>query len=105
MNKITISTGHPDAGRVYAEAYGEALAREAALREQLETLRSDRDAEKEMKAKARSQRDVQTIRAGDLQTRLQAVQKYVEKLIDQSKNQDSIATGCLSDILYVIKEK
>lgn len=79
------------------------LASEAEEREA--TLRSDRDAEKEMKAKARSQRDVQTIRAGGLQTRLQSVQKYVEKLIDQSKNQDSVATGYLSDILDVIKGK
>lgn len=36
MNKITISTGHPDAGRVYSEAYDAALAREAVLREELE---------------------------------------------------------------------
>lgn len=40
MNKITISTGHPDAGRVYAEAYEEVLAREAALREELEDAKS-----------------------------------------------------------------
>lgn len=43
MNKITISTGHPDAGRVYAEAYGEALAREATLREELSVLEHWRD--------------------------------------------------------------
>lgn len=35
MNKITISTGHPDAGLVYAEAYEAVLVREAALREEL----------------------------------------------------------------------
>lgn len=35
MNKITISTGHPDAGRVYAEAYDAASAREEALREEV----------------------------------------------------------------------
>ena len=36
MSKITISTGHPDAGRVYAEAYEESLAREAALTDHLD---------------------------------------------------------------------
>lgn len=40
MSKITISTGHPDAGRVYAEAYDAALAREAALREDLLNMTS-----------------------------------------------------------------
>lgn len=43
MNKITISTGHPDAGRVYAEAYEESLAREAALREELKSLSAVRN--------------------------------------------------------------
>lgn len=43
MNKITISTGHPDAGRVYAEAYEEALAREDELREELAGLEHWRD--------------------------------------------------------------
>lgn len=41
MEKITISTGHPDAGRVYAEAYDAALSREAALREELSKLADD----------------------------------------------------------------
>lgn len=51
MNKITISTGHPDAGRVYAEAYDAASAREEALREEVLVLKKggkllvgDRDA-------------------------------------------------------------
>lgn len=41
MEKITISTGHPDAGRVYAEAYDAALTREASLREELSKLADD----------------------------------------------------------------
>lgn len=49
-----------------------ALGREAALREELATIYSDRDAEKKMKAKARDQRDVQTIMACELQQRLTA---------------------------------
>lgn len=79
------------------------LASEAALREELATIRADRDAEKEMKAKARGQRDVQTIRAGDLQQRLTVADQYVQRLIDCSKGKDSIATGYLSDILDVLK--
>ena len=45
MSKITISTGHPDAGSIYAQAYEDALAREAALREEL--ARFKRDAEQD----------------------------------------------------------
>lgn len=57
-----------------------ALAREAALREELATIRADRGAEKEMKAKARGQRDVQTIRAGALQQRLAVAEQRVDCL-------------------------
>lgn len=88
MNKITISTGHPDAGRIYAEAYDAALAREAVLREELATIRADRDAEKKMKAKARDQRDVQTIRACELQQRLTVAEQRageLEGLLHMSK--------------------
>lgn len=35
--------------------------------------------------------------------RLTAAEQFVRKLIDCAKNQDSIATGYLSDILDVIK--
>ena len=35
--------------------------------------------------------------------RLTTAEQYVQKLIDASENQDSIATGYLSDILNVIK--
>lgn len=35
--------------------------------------------------------------------RLTAAEQFVQKLIDCAKNQDSIATGYLSDILDVIK--
>ena len=41
MNKITISTSHPDAGRIYAEAYQDALKREDKLREALTDKRED----------------------------------------------------------------
>lgn len=92
MEKITISTGHPDAGRVYAEAYDAALAREASLREELATIYSDRDAEKEMKAKARDQRDVQTIRACELQQRLTVAERREsearEELLELSRKLD-----------------
>lgn len=94
MNKITISTGHPDAGRIYAEAYAAALAREAALRGELATIRADRDAEKKMKAKARDQRDVQTIRACELQQRLTVAEqqlsiqdRFVGYLLDQCEGE------------------
>lgn len=54
----------------YKFKLGLAVAREEKLREELASIRADRDAEKEMKAKARDQRDVQTIRACELQQRL-----------------------------------
>ena len=38
-----------------------------------------------------------------LQQRLTATEQFVQKMVDCSKNQDSIATGYLSDILDVIK--
>lgn len=41
--------------------------------------------------------------AQDKQQRLTATEQFVQKLIDCTKNQDSIATGYLSDILDVIK--
>lgn len=65
-----------------------ALGREAALREELATIRADRDAEKEMKAKARDQRDVQTIRACELQQRLTVAEQRageLEGLLHMSK--------------------
>ena len=37
MSEITISTGHPDAGRIYAEALDRVIAERDALRETLET--------------------------------------------------------------------
>lgn len=56
--------------RDYKFKLGLAVAREEKLREELASIRADRDAEKEMKAKARDQRDVQTIRAYELKQRL-----------------------------------
>ena len=41
--------------------------------------------------------------AKDIQQRLTLAEQFVQKLIDCTKNQDSIATGYLSDILDVIK--
>ena len=41
--------------------------------------------------------------ANQLQQRLTTAEKYVQRLVNCSKNQDSIATGYLSDILDVIK--
>ena len=61
-----------------------ALGREAALREELATIRADRDAEKKMKAKARDQRDVQTIRACELKQRLTVAEKLLQRVIDSS---------------------
>lgn len=53
--------------------------RDAALR-QVETITADRDAEKQMKAKARIQRDVQTAKAADLQERLTAADERADVL-------------------------
>ena len=54
--------------------------RDAALR-QVETITADRDAEKQMKAKARIQRDVQTAKATDLQNRLTAADERADTAI------------------------
>lgn len=97
MNKITISTGHPDAGRIYAEAYDAALAREAVLREELATIRADRDAEKKMKAKARDQRDVQTIRACELQQRLTVAE---QQLGIQDRFAGYLLDHCEGEVIY-----
>lgn len=71
-----------------------ALGREAALREELATIYSDRDAEKEMKAKARDQRDVQTIRACELQRRLAVAEQRAEMLEREFKKLRDVAHGC-----------
>ena len=70
---------------------GESLEREAALREELATIYSDRDAEKEMKAKARDQRDVQTIRACELQQRLTVAEKRASVLESAAREMIRIA--------------
>jgi hypothetical protein len=77
---------------VSAVQHDAALAREAALREELATIYSDRDAEKKMKAKARDQRDVQTIRACELQQRLTVAEQRVTKL-----------TGILRDVSEYVR--
>ena len=73
---IELKDGHlvhvDDFDRVTAE-------RDAALR-QVETITADRDAEKQMKAKARIQRDVQTAKAADLQERLTAADERADVL-------------------------
>lgn len=103
MSKITISTDHPDAGHIYAEAYATALGREAALRVDLATVYSDRDAEKEMKAKARDQRDVQTIRACELQRRLTVAEQRVDLLEGLLKSGSSPTYAHCSAVMEALK--
>lgn len=106
---VIVDESQPDIPKNYvvrvvlAKHYDAALSREDALRVELATIYSDRDAEKEMKAKARDQRDVQTIRACELQQRLTVAEQRVQRMVDCSKGQDSIATGYLSDILALLK--
>lgn len=103
MNNTAISTGHPDAGRVYAAAYQATLERYNVLREELGSAQQLANMWKEQERL----RCVQLTDVGkerdDLQQRLTISEKYVQRLVNCSKNQDSIATGYLSDILDVIK--
>lgn len=66
--------------------------REAALREELEALRESYEAMRDRKNSI-----------VDLQQRLTVAEQFVQKLVDCSKGQDSIATGYLSDIFAELK--
>lgn len=110
MSKIEISTGHPDSGRVYAEAYDAALAREALLTEKL--FAQEQIIENLTAHEAALRNDVLTLEKGgqlivrdmhDYRQRLTDAEKFVQKMVDCTKGQHSVATGYLSDILDVIK--
>ncbi len=78
----------------------EAERREAALREELATSRAafkeELDGVKYTRRKFRQERD-------SLQQRLTEAERYVQKMIDCSQGQGSIATGYLADILAKLK--
>ena len=69
-----------------------ALGREAALREDLEALRESYEAMRDRKNSIVY-----------LQQRLTFAEQRVQRMVDCSKGQDSIATGYLSDILALLK--
>ncbi|KAA8702835.1 hypothetical protein [Pseudomonas proteolytica] len=75
MSEITISTGHPDAGRIYAEA----LTRVTAERDALQALLTAED------------------------ERADSAITFVTRLIECAGRQPSIATGYLRDILDTLK--
>jgi len=75
MGKITISTGHPDAGRVYAEAYDAALSREAALREEIELAKQVQEATDAIVAMVDGQRDHWIEKCGLLKQRLTVAER------------------------------
>ena len=85
---------------VLAEDYDASLTREAALREELVTSRAafkeELDGVKYTRRKFRQERDA-------LQQRLTDAERYMQKMIDCSQSQDSIATGYLADILAKLK--
>lgn len=66
-----------------------ALAREAALREELYQAKEARDAE--------------MLNGVRTQQRLTVAEQQVQRMVDCSKGQDSVATGYLSDILALLK--
>ena len=78
----------------------EAERRESALREELATSRTafkeELDGVKYTRRKFRQERDA-------LQQRLTDAERYVQKMVDCSQGQDSIATGYLADILGKLK--
>ena len=76
----------------------EAAEREAALREELDLLKPTFESTFDAAQRDRTERDA-------LQQRLTVAEQFVQRLIDFTKNQDSITTGYLSDILNVIKGK
>lgn len=85
MNKIIITEAHLDLKR----AYQDTLKREAALREELRNMTS--------LAMGRGDR------VDSLRDRLTVAEQRVQRMIDCSKGQGSIATGYLSDILALLK--
>lgn len=76
----------------------EAAEREASLREELSM-------ERNITTGQRKSLDVCAEQINTLQKRLTVAEQFVQRMADCSKNQDSIATGYLSDILDVIKGK
>lgn len=75
MEKITISTGHPDAGRVYAEAYDAALEREAALREEIEMAKKVQETTDAIVTMVDGQRDHWIEKCGLLKQRLTVAER------------------------------
>ena len=73
-------------------AYDAALAREAALREELAALRESYEAMRDRKNSIVY-----------LQQRLTVAEQRVQRMVECSKGQDSVATGYLSDILALLK--
>ena len=69
-----------------------ALGREAALREELATLRESYESMRDRKNSI-----------VDLQQRLTVAEQRVQRMVECSKGQDSVATGYLSDILALLK--
>lgn len=105
---------------VLEEDYDAALAREAALREELEATQAlsvenllvdivpgldGMGEEVYAKSVAETQLLISNLylETEDLQQRLTVAEQFVKKMIDCSKGQDSIATGYLSDILDALK--
>jgi hypothetical protein len=67
-------------GQEYKERYEDAERKLAALREELATMTADRNAEKDMKATARMQRDKVTKRLADAELRNAELQKDKDRL-------------------------
>lgn len=92
MEKITISTGHPDAGRVYAEAYDAALEREAALREEIEMAKQVQETTDAIVMMVDGQRDHWIEKCGLLKQRLTVAERREsearEELLDLSRKLD-----------------
>lgn len=92
MEKITISTGHPDAGRVYAEAYDAALEREAALLEDIEMAKQVQETTDAIVTMVDGQRDHWIEKCGLLKQRLTVAERREsearEDLLDLSRKLD-----------------
>lgn len=79
-----------------------ALGREAALREELESIKASVDGY-DSPEHAAQVADELGHQCNILQQRLTVAEQRVQRMVECSKGQDSVATGYLSDILALLK--